>query len=101
MAGKAIIGREPVDRPQSFTNRIFSVGGKLMTVSLDVGADDLPGQGYNPSRIVMRSDDVQVVHMAHERFVARSASFGKFSARAPGQRYKLLCNRLDERHARN
>lgn len=54
-----------------------------MTVSLDVGADDLPGQGYNLGRIVVRPDDVQVVHMAHERFVARPASFDKFSARAP------------------
>jgi hypothetical protein len=49
----------------------------------------------------MRSDYVQVVHMAHEGFVARAASFGKFGASAPGQRHKLLRNRLHECHAWN
>jgi hypothetical protein len=48
-----------------------------MAVSLDIGADDLPGQRYNRSRIVMGSDDVQVVHMAHEGFVARATGIGK------------------------
>src|ERR1039458_9365683 len=35
VAGRAIIGGEPADRPQSFSNRIFALCGKLMTVSLD------------------------------------------------------------------
>src|ERR1017187_9383570 len=35
VAGRAIIGGEPADRPQSFSNRIFALFGKLMTVSLD------------------------------------------------------------------
>jgi hypothetical protein len=54
-----------------------------MAVSLDIGADDLRGQRYNRSRIVLGSDDVQVVHMAHEGFVARATSIGKFGA-VPG-----------------
>jgi len=49
----------------------------------------------------MRPDYVQVVHMAHEGFVARATGISKFGARAPGKRYKLLRNRLDECHARN
>ena len=47
-----------------------------MTVSFDVGTDDLLGQGYNFGRIVMRSDNVQVVDRTLERPVARSASGG-------------------------
>jgi hypothetical protein len=101
VAGKAIVGCEPADRPQSFGNRIFAVCGKLMAVSLDIGAHDLPGQCYDLGSIVMRPDYMQVVHMAHEGFVARATGISKFGARAPGKRYKLLRNRLDECHARN
>jgi hypothetical protein len=50
--------------------------------------------GGVPDRIVMRPDYVQVVHMAHEGFVARATGVSKFGARAPGKRYKLLRNRL-------
>ena len=49
----------------------------------------------------MRSNHMQVVHVAHKSFVARAASVGELRAGAPCQRYKLLCNRLDECHARN
>ena len=62
-----------------------------MTVSFDVGADNLPGQGYNFGRIVMRSDNVRVVDRTLERPVARSASGGYFNVDAPGQRYKVFC----------
>jgi hypothetical protein len=72
-----------------------------VAVSLRIGEHDFPGQRYNGSRIVMRPDYVQVVNMAHEGFVAWATSIGKFGAHTPGQRYKLLRNRLDECHARN
>jgi hypothetical protein len=39
--------------------------------------------------------------MALEGFVARATIAGSFGAHTPGQRYKLLRNHLDERHARN
>jgi hypothetical protein len=80
----------------SFSNRIFAVCRKLMAVSLNVGAHDLPSQRDNLGRFVMRSGYVQVIHVANESFVARGAGVDKFGARAPGQRYKLLRNRLDE-----
>ena len=66
-----------------------------MAISLDIGAHDLADQRYNCGRIVMGSDYVQVVYMAHEGFVARAASLGKFGARAPGQCYKLPGDRLN------
>jgi hypothetical protein len=43
VGGKTVIGREAADRPQSFSNQIFAVRRKLMTVSLNIGDHDLPG----------------------------------------------------------
>lgn len=77
---RSIIGRHSADHSQNFGNRVFAVCGKLVSVSLYVGAYDLPGQRYNLGWIVIRSDDVQVVHMAHEGLIARAAGVGKFGA---------------------
>ena len=71
-----------------------------MAVSLNVGAHDLPSQRDDLGRFVMRSGYLQVIHVADESFVARATGVDKFGARAPGQRYKLLRNRLDECYAR-
>ncbi len=49
----------------------------------------------------MRPDHVQIVHMAHERLIARAAGVGEFRARPPGQGHEFLRDRLDERHARD
>jgi hypothetical protein len=62
---------------------------------------DHRGRGRRPHAKFQRPDYVQVINMALEGFVARATIAGSFGAHTPGQRYKLLRNHLDERHARN